>query len=315
MTQAEMLVVALVLDALVGDPPALWSRIPHPVVLMGRAIAFGEARLNRGGARIARGALLMAVLVAGAAAIGLAIAALPDHGLLETLAAAILLAHGSLIAHVRAVARGLERDIAAGRAAVARIVGRDTEALDEAGVARAAIESGAESFSDGVVAPAFWFLLLGLPGLMAYKLVNTADSMIGHLDERHALFGRAAARLDDLMNWVPARIAGALIALAALRQSAGDVMVENAGLHASPNAGWPEAAMAGALGIALGGPKTYDGVPARDPWMNPRGRRDIGAAEIRRAIAMLWRAFALLLLLVGLVRLVGWTVEAGAWHL
>jgi adenosylcobinamide-phosphate synthase len=265
---------------------------------MGRAIGWGDRQLNRGSGLRARGALLMAALALLVLAIAWALALLPDHGALEILGAAILLAHGSLMDHVRAVHRGLGQGIEAGRAAVARIVGRDTDALDESGVARAAIESGAESFCDGVVAPAFWFLLLGLPGMALYKLVNTADSLIGHLDERYALFGWAAARADDLMSYIPARIAGGLIALAALKQSAGDVMVENAGLHRSPNAGWPEAAMAGALDVALSGPKTYDGVPSDDPWMNPRARRELKADDIRRAMRVLWRAWLALLLIL-----------------
>jgi adenosylcobinamide-phosphate synthase len=306
MTQVEMLVVALILDALVGDPKLVWSRVPHPVVLMGRLIDRADRMLNRGGARVAKGAVALGVLGAGVGLIAWALALVPDFGALEVLGAAILLSHRSLIRHVRAVATALAHDLGAGRAAVARIVGRDTADLDESGVARAAIESAAESFADGVVAPAFWFLVLGLPGIALYKFVNTADSMIGHLDERYALFGRAAARLDDLMNWIPARIAGVLISIAALRQSAGDVMMENASLHASPNAGWPEAAMAGALDIALAGPRSYDGVPTDDPWMNPRARRVLGVRDIDRSLVILWRAWFLVLVLVV-------TIEAMLW--
>jgi adenosylcobinamide-phosphate synthase len=172
------------------------------------------------------------------------------------------------------------------------IVGRDPDRLDEAGVARAAIESSAENFSDGVVAPAFWFALFGLPGLVAYKAVNTADSMIGHLSVRHRDFGWAAARLDDLMNLFPARIAGALIALGAAVAGGSPprayaVMLRDSGIHRSPNAGWPEAAMAGALGLALGGPRLYAAGPVDEPFLNAEGRRDSGSGDIGRALRVL----------------------------
>ncbi|HEU0223536.1 MAG TPA: adenosylcobinamide-phosphate synthase CbiB [Paracoccaceae bacterium] len=300
MTHAEMLVAALLLDALLGDPPAIWSRLPHPVVLMGRAIAALDRALNRGRARRTKGALAMLALGGLAGAIGWTIAALPDSGLLETLFAAILLAQGSLIAHVRAVSAALARSPEAGRAAVARIVGRDTQTLDESGVARAAVESAAESFADGLVAPAFWFLLFGLPGLMLHKLANTADSMIGHRDARYEHFGWAAARLDDLLNWLPARLAGGLIALASLRRAAFQVMRADAAHHASPNAGWPEAAMAGALGIALAGPRSYEGVREDLPWMNAGARRRLTPRDIDGATTLLWRGWAILAALLAL---------------
>jgi adenosylcobinamide-phosphate synthase len=178
------------------------------------------------------------------------------------------------------------------------IVGRDVAALDESAVARAAIESAAENFSDGVVAPVFWFVLAGLPGIVAYKLVNTADSMIGHRNERYAQFGWAAARLDDVMNYIPARLAAGLIALAMAAPEALDVMRADAGHHRSPNAGWPEAAMAGALGVALSGPRVYGGQRTNDRFVNPAGRRDLGSAEIAAAVRVLWRAWALMLVLL-----------------
>lgn len=289
---AALLLPALVLDAAMGEPRWLWSRWPHPAVLMGRAVGALDRHLNRGGARRARGVAAVAVLVVGAGAIGALIAAVPDLGLLEVLAAAILLAQRSLADHVSAVAAGLRTSLAEGRAAVAQIVGRDTGAMQPPDVARAAIESAAENLSDGVVAPAFWFLVAGLPGMMIYKAVNTADSMIGHRTPRHEAFGWAAARLDDLLNWVPARLTAGLIALA---HGVGNLRAirRDAGLHRSPNGGWPEAAMAVALDVALSGPRSYHGQVQAFPWVWPEGRRDAGAPEIDRAVAALWRTWAL----------------------
>jgi adenosylcobinamide-phosphate synthase len=199
------------------------------------------------------------------------------------------------VQHVDAVAEGLGRSLHDGRSAVAQIVGRDPEALDEAGVSRAAIESAAENFSDGVVAPAFWFALCGLPGIVAYKVINTADSMIGHRSPRYVDFGWAAARLDDVLNWIPARLTGYLFLIVGGRLDAAAHMHRDAPGHRSPNAGWPEAAMAHVLGIALAGPRIYGGSLTEDPFMNPDGRRDARAQDIRRSVSMLWRAWAGLL--------------------
>ena len=291
MTQATILILALLLDAWLGEPRWLWDRVPHPAVLAGRAIGWADTRFNRGRDRRRRGALVLAGLVLAAAFAGGLIAALPDGGLLEVLAVAVLLAQRSLADHVAAVGDGLRRSLADGRRAVARIVGRDPAALDRAGVARAAIESAAENFSDGVIAPAFWYLVAGLPGIAVYKLVNTADSMIGHRTARHQQFGWAAARLDDLMNWVPARLAAGLLALAHGSGAAWRVVRADARRHRSPNAGWPEAAMAGLLGVALSGPRSYDGVMREEPYVNVTGRRDPGPAEIDAAVAALWRGW------------------------
>ena len=207
------------------------------------------------------------------------------------IAVSLLIAQRSLFDHVRAVARGLDKHgLAGGRAAVAMIVGRDPETLDDHGVSRAAIESLAESFSDGVVAPVFWYLLFGLPGLLVYKAVNTMDSMIGYRTPRHDAFGRTAARLDDVMNYVPARIAAALIVLASVfvprgrPASAFRVMARDGGQHRSPNAGWPEAAMAGALGVALSGPRSYQGKMTAQPWVGGEFSAQIGTGEIRRGL-------------------------------
>lgn len=297
---AGLLVLALLLDAGLGEPRLLWDRWPHPAVLMGRAVAWLDREMNHGGNRRLRGSAAVAILVAGTWMLGSLIAALPLGPLWEVLCAAILLAQRSLVQHVAAVATGLGRSLPDGRRAVARIVGRDTAAMNGAAVSRAAIESAAENFSDGVVAPAFWFLLLGLPGILVYKAVNTADSMIGYRTPRHAAFGWAAARLDDALNWLPARLAAALIALphgvVQLRHIADD-----AKRHRSPNAGWPEAAMASALGVALAGPRSYEGRMRDLAWVNPAGRRDIGAAEIRAAIGGIWRGWACLFGLVALI--------------
>jgi len=298
-----ILVVALALDGLVGDPAAVWQRVPHPVTLIGKAVDGLDTWLNAEraglGSRRSAGVLAVAALVVGALVVGWIAAAiltaLPLTVVLEAAVVSIFIAGRSLWEHVGEVAAGLrEHGLAGGREAVARIVGRDPESLDEAGVARAAIESTAESFCDAVVAPALWYILLGLPGLIAYKAVNTADSMIGHRTPRHAEFGAAAARLDDALNWVPARMAGFLIAGAARvigedSDTAVAAMRADADRHRSVNAGWPEAAMAGALGLALAGPRRYGDALVDDAWMNRAGRREAGAADIDRALRLyLW---------------------------
>jgi adenosylcobinamide-phosphate synthase len=300
---AAYLAAAMALDAALGEPKALWDRAPHPAVVMGRAVAMLDARLNAGRNRRAKGVLAVAALSLGGWAAGSIIASLPFSGLLEIAGAAILLAQRSLVDHVRAVALALPRGLDAARAEVAKIVGRDPQALDAHGVARAAIESGAENFSDGVVAPAFWFLLLGLPGILVYKAVNTADSMIGHRTERHREFGWAAARLDDALNFVPSRISAGLIAAAALSADAFERAGRDARLHDSPNAGWPEAAMAGALGLALLGPRSYGGVIDDAPWLNEDGDPDATAQHVERCVALLWRAWGAMFAVVALAAL------------
>ncbi len=297
MSGAGPLAAALLLDGLLGDPDALWRRVAHPVVLMGRAIGAAERRLNRGEWRRLKGSLAVGVLAAGAFALGVLIERLPGGAVLSALLAAALLAQRSLSEHVRDVAKALgQGGIAAAREAVARIVGRDTASMDRPAIARAAIESAAENFSDGVVAPAFWFALLGLPGILACKMINTADSMIGYRSERYREFGWAAARLDDLINWIPARISALLILLAGCRWPKLAALRKDAALHRSPNAGWPEAAMARVLGIALAGPRSYDGARREFPWVNPEGRRDADAEDIRAADMLLWRGWLALLL-------------------
>ncbi len=292
------LALAMLLDAVLGEPRWLWDRWPHPAVLMGRVIGACDRQLNSGSARRLKGALVVAGLVAVAGTLGLVVAALPGVGpVAEVLIAAILLAQRSLVDHVRAVADGLRYGAGEGRRAVARIVGRDTAEMQAPDVARAAIESAAENLSDGVVAPAFWFLLLGLPGLLVYKLVNTADSMIGHRTPRHEAFGWAAARLDDVLNWVPARLTAALIALTYLAPEAWRAALRDGPKHRSPNAGWPEAAMAVVLDVALSGPRSYHGERRDFPFVHPEGRRDPGPAEIEAACGALWRVWGALLVL------------------
>jgi len=211
MSVAFALVIAMRLDARFGEPDWLGRRIMHPAVIMGRFIAWLEARLNHGEHKRTKGQIALIVLLGVALAIGLAIAALPLQPLPQIICGAILLAQRSLVDHVRGVADALGRSTEEGRTEVAKIVGRDPEHLDDPAIARAAIESGAENLSDGVIAPAFWFLVFGLPGMLVYKAINTADSMIGYRTERYADFGRAAALLDDLVNYVPARLTACLL--------------------------------------------------------------------------------------------------------
>ncbi len=284
-----MILAALVADAVFGDPDSLWARLPHPVVIMGRTIAALDRTLNDGAARRLKGVAAILVLAAAAAAVGWMLHALlvdvTAGWLIEGLLASTLVAQKSLLEHVRAVSAPLAAgELYAARNALGKIVGRDTAELDEAGVARAAIESLAESSADGIVAPIFWGVLLGLPGMLVYKLVNTADSMIGHRDARYAEFGWAAARLDDLLNLVPARLTALLIALAAGRDRARSLHIawRDGDKHASPNAGYPEAAMAGALDISLGGPRSYEGELHGTPWLGD-GTNAATAGDLRRA--------------------------------
>lgn len=297
---AALLLPALLLDAALGEPKWLWDRFPHPAVLMGRAVSTADRLLNRGTARREKGTLAMVLLGIGAWILGWLIAAIPDFGLLEIIAAAILLAQKSLVQHVRAVADALRISIPAGRRSVAMIVGRDTANLDAPAISRAAIESAAENLSDGVIAPAFWFLLLGLPGLLLYKITNTADSMIGHRTPQYEQFGWAAARFDDLLNLAPARLTAALIAISHLQFDPKPIL-RDAPLHRSPNAGWPEAAMAIALNTALSGPRSYDGKMQDFPWVWPAGTRTPGPTQIDAACNALWRAWALMLLAVAII--------------
>jgi len=308
-----LLLAALALDWLLGDP-----RRFHPVAGLGRLIALLDRQCNRAAAAPARrrlaGMLAALAVVALAAALGwLAhrlLAALPYGWLAEAAVISLLLAARGLYRHVRAVAVELDAaGLAGARAAVARIAGRDPQALDGHGVARTAVESLAENFSDAVIAPVFWYLLLGLPGLCACKAVNTLDSMIGYRTDRHADFGRFAARLDDAVNWLPARLTAALLLLAALPLPGADArrgwlaVRRTAAAHPSPNAGWPEAALAGALDFRLGGPRRYPGGVMENSWIG-LGRAALTAADIRRALRLYLLANGLLFLLTGGLALV-----------
>jgi adenosylcobinamide-phosphate synthase len=298
---------ALLIDAVTGEPAWLYGRLPHPVVVLGRAVWVLERGLLRPGDGPARqrwrGAALLVLVAGGAAGTGAALAGVlglvPGGWLVEAAAMSTLLAQRSLVQHVAAVSDGLACSLAEGRRAVARIVGRDPERLDRAGVARAAIESLAENLSDGVTAPLFWGVVAGLPGMLAYKAVNTLDSMVGHKNERYRHFGWASARCDDLANLVPARLTGVLLCLAGggLRLArpgpALRAMRTDAPRHRSPNAGWPEAAMAAALGLRLNGPRVYDGVLVPDAWLG-HGRAEADVADIHRAIRLAWAAWWLM---------------------
>jgi len=299
----------------VGDPDWLWRWLPHPAAIIGRAIARLDASLNDTSwspeRRRFAGMFAMVLLVVGAVVVGWSIGGLTTkvwYGWLpQAVVASIFLAQRSLYQHVRRVPAAFATGgLAGARQAVSAIVGRDPAALDEAAVCRAAIETTAESFCDGVVAPAFWLALLGLPGLIACKAINTADSMIGHLTERHRDFGWAAARLDDLVNWVPARVSGVLLALVSpatagsIPHSLG-VMWADARHHRSPNAGWPESAMGAALGLALGGPRSYDGDMVDDPFLNAAGRAGATPDDISRSLKLFISACLLQFVLYGVL--------------
>ncbi len=319
-----ILALALLLDRYVGDPDWLWRKYPHPVVWFGKGIEAAEKALypiqGTPAQKKRAGIILVAGLViAGWVTASFASKVLGLFGSVGTLVevgiVAVLLAQKSLSDHVDAVRKGLEDGVESGRKAVAMIVGRDVKSLDKAGVARAAIESLAENTSDGVIGPALAYMAFGLPGLIAYKIINTADSMIGNKSERYLDFGWAAARLDDLVNLIPARFTG-ILACAAFawvdgRQTAErafSVMRRDAKLHKSPNAGWPEAAFAGGLDVALGGPRVYakgaKGDMADAPYLNDAGDKKFGTPEITKALLvydrLLWLLFGVTLVLAAI---------------
>jgi adenosylcobinamide-phosphate synthase len=297
----ELAFTALAIEAAFGFPDALYRRTGHPVSWLGALIARCERIWNRREFSFRRRRLLglatLVLLLAVSGFSGAAIVLLTQRflpGLASTLvcgaAASTLLAQRSLDAHVRAVADALQhKGLEDGRHAVSMIVGRDTRSLDIAGVSRAAVESLAENFSDGVVAPLLWLLVAGLPGALCYKAINTADSMIGHRSDRYLAFGWASARLDDLVNLPASRLSAFWLVLASITLSglspgrAIAAVRRDAATHRSPNAGWPEAAMAGALGLRLGGPRVYDGTAVDGCWIGD-GRATAGAEDIRVAL-------------------------------
>jgi len=314
---ADLALIAVVAEAMVGYPNAIYRLIGHPVSWFGRLITWCDDSWNSATKspreRRAWGVATLLLLLATAILAGLTVVAILDRwlpGIVSLLAcgllASSLLAQRSLDTHVADVARGLEKDgLPGGRAAVAHIVGRETRNLDEAAICRAAIESLAENFSDGVVAPLFWMAVAGLPGALAYKAVNTADSMIGHKNERHLAFGWASARFDDLVNLPASRLSALWLVAAALLtgRSAGEAIAtirRDAGHHRSPNAGWPEAAMAGALGIRLSGPRVYDGVPVDERWVG-EGRAELTSRDIWTALRLYRVACALQMVVLALI--------------
>jgi adenosylcobinamide-phosphate synthase len=304
--------LALLIERLVGYPQPLFRLISHPVVWIGWLIEWFERGLNQGDNRRLKGVFMLALLLGTGLAVSLLIIAvtrrIPFGFVLEALLASTLLAQKSLGFAVKAVADGLGVSLEKGRVAVSGIVGRDIEELDEAGVSRAAIESLAESSSDGVIAPLFWLMIFGLPGIVLYKAINTADSMVGHRNERYEEFGWASAKLDDMVNWIPARLTALLVAAASLligrRADAGEALrtaLRDAKKHASPNAGWPEAAFAGALGLSLGGTRAYQGEIHDLPAFGD-GRRDLGSVDILNSLVLYW---ALLNLTLGVTVALG----------
>lgn len=309
--------LSLAIERALGYPDWLFRAIGHPVTWFGRLISFLDRRLNRAtdsdALRRRRGVLALLVIVLVPATIAFVLQIVlwqifPTSMVITAILATSLLSQKSLFEHVEAVADALDTGgLALGRITVARIVGRDPERLDKPGVARAAIESLAENFSDGIVAPAFWTGVCGLAGGVAYKAANTADSMIGHRTPRHEAFGRAAARFDDFINLPASRLTALLIVLAAFLVRDADpgnawtAMLRDAKKHRSPNAGWPEAAMAGALGLALAGPRSYGGVIVEDAFMGEGGRREAESLDIRRALRLYQVADYLLIGLFGLL--------------
>lgn len=303
MSAPALLLLAMLLDAVMGEPRWLWSRIPHPAVLMGRAVTALDRHLNSGRWGITAGAFALTLLIGGAGLIGWGLSSLGDT--IQIIVAAVLLAQRSLVQHVAAVAAGLRVSLGDGRRAVAMIVSRDTSRMDTSATARAAIESAAENLSDGVIAPAFWFLIGGLPALLIYKAVNTADSMIAYRTPEYERFGKAAAYMDDALNFFPARLTCIFLALPSGVLPQIRSIARDARQHRSPNAGWPEAAMSRAIGVALAGPRAYDGKMQQFPWVGGAGARTIGPADIDAAIRKLWQAWGILLGLVILLVLIG----------
>ncbi len=299
MGRPELLLAVLIVEATLGYPAWLLARVGHPVMWVGRMIGAMDRHWNRGRYARAAGTIAVFVMVITSGAAGLLIEGLAFGwgGMVAIILIATTgLAQRSLHDHVANVIRPLAAgDLEAARIALSGIVGRDTAGLDASGMAAATTETLAESFCDGIVAPAFWFLILGLPGLFAFKCISTADSMIGHLDAHYRQFGWASARLDDVLNWLPARLSGTLICISG--GSGWRIMWRDAANHLSPNAGWPESAMAGALGVKLGGGATYDG-----EWI---ARQTLGdglapnVTDLNRAMAVYRRACVLLWLAVG----------------
>jgi len=313
MTTSAILLLALAIDALIGWPDALYRKIGHPVTWLGKLISHMDKSLNRmewhPPTRRLMGLLTAAFIILICIVSGQIIQNAVGQGILGFLISVLLawplLASRSLYSHVKDVAQPLElMDLRSAREAVSMIVGRDPKQLDTAGVGRAAIESLAENTSDGVVAPIFWGLIFGLPGILAYKAINTMDSMIGYKTPKHLDFGWAAARIDDLANWVPARLTGLIIAMmSGTPNTALQTIRRDAGKHRSPNAGWPESAMAAALGVRLSGPRSYHDKQTNDPWLYAEGR-DVEGSDVTRALAVFKRSMFCMAGLLAIVALI-----------
>ena len=314
MSFAAAMLVAMLVDAAAGWPDRLYRRIGHPVTWIGALIRALDCRFNHATdsdlRRRLAGVMAALAVIGVAGGVAATVQALLPGGWLGAVVLGVLawpfVAVRSMHDHVAAVARPLAAgDLAGARVAVSMIVGRDPSVLDGAGVARAALESLAENTSDGIVAPLFWGAVFGLPGIAGYKAINTLDSMIGHRTARHECFGWASARIDDLVNLIPARLTGLLFALASGRPGAAlRCMAADAGKHRSPNAGWPEAAMAGALGVRMSGPRIYGDRIAQEPWLNGAAA-DPGAVDIARGLRLYLRAMGLLAAVLGLVAVLG----------
>ena len=318
MSFAAMMLIAMALDAVFGWSDRVYRRIGHPVTWIGALIRTLDQRFNRATdsdlRRRLAGVMAAAAVIGTVAGLAAVVQAMLPSDWLGAVLVGVLawpfVAVRSMYTHVAAVARPLAAgDLAGARVAVSMIVGRDPSVLDSAGVARAALESLAENTSDGIVAPLFWGVIFGLPGIVGYKAINTLDSMIGHRTPRYECFGWASARVDDLVNLIPARATGLLFALVAGRPLGGRFMValrcmaRDAGKHRSPNAGWPEAAMAGALGVRMSGPRIYGDRVAAEPWLNGAAR-DPGAADVQAGLALYLRAMGLLAVTMGVVGLI-----------
>lgn len=313
MNMAAILLLAMIIEVAVGWPEWLHRRIGHPVTWIGRFISFLDRRYNRADTpdRMRRFyGMIAAICATGLVGfVGWIMAHLLPNGLWGVLIGGViawpLLATRSMYEHVAAVARPLASDdIGKAREAVAMIVGREPDRLEPAAISRAALESLAENTSDGIVAPVFWGLLLGLPGIAAYKAVNTLDSMIGHRTPRHEAFGWAAARIDDIANFLPARLTGGMFCIISSRfRTAFACMLQDARQHRSPNAGWPEAALAGALGVRLSGPRAYATGVSDEPWLNAAAR-DAEAMDLERGLALFVRTTLLLAGMLALLAMI-----------
>ncbi|MEP1207329.1 MAG: adenosylcobinamide-phosphate synthase CbiB [Rhizobiaceae bacterium] len=320
-----LLTLALLIDIFVGDPDWLWRRMPHPVVWFGKLIDWFDRLRDRENLRamaarmgikkpqnidIALGLLLLATFLVIAVGLGRIVGSLGGLGwLIELVIVVVLMAQKSLYDHVSRVAKAFRTEgLASARKAVSMIVGRDVSKLDESGVSKAAIESLAENFSDGVIAPALWYAIAGLPGLLFYKAVNTADSMIGHRTERFEYFGKPAARLDDWLNWPAARLSSlfvvAAVALARGARAAGTVWtatLRDASSHRSPNAGWPESSFAAALNLSLGGPRSYGSETVEAEFLFAEGRDIAKPADIEKSLGLFLRCCICLIAACGLL--------------